>query len=108
MQPYFIYISIALLAIALFYFRVIVPAQRIKNELKLANISKDTNDAQDEDYCRIAAVISKCKSEFGLRCCVQSVAVFQKKYGNNITGIHDVNELIRFIEKKQGELKVTL
>lgn len=90
-----------LLACVLYYKIVFLPDNEIKHELKQADPPKDTNDAQGDDYCLIASAISKCQTEQQFERCLQSMKIFQQKYGNTFTGQQDVSILLGLYEKKQ-------
>lgn len=99
-----------ILATILYYKYVIVPDQQIKRDLKKAAAPKDINsiDAQDDDFCLIAASIGKCKSEKQMLSCLKAIKTFKYKYGDSKTGSIDVRQLVEFLDAHQEKVCITM
>lgn len=93
-----------LLACIMYYTLVFVPNQKLKNELKIANGPKYAPDAQDDDYCHIAAAISKCKTPQQFNDCIKAVKQFQDKYGKTFIGQQNVSSLIDQYEAREQKI----
>ena len=88
----------------LYYKHVILHDKKLTAKLEEANKPKDTNNAQDEDFCAIAAVIGQSRTENHLISCAKAIGIFRNHYGHTVTGEADALSLFALLEKQNDDL----